>query len=238
MTTDRDGPHAVDPTSHVNVLIVTDVRLYREGLAQLLGEAEGVRVLATSAPGELVFSSLSNHPACLVVADCTVVRTPGFVSRVSAAHPEAKVVAFAVAEEDEEEILACAEAGVAGFVPRNASVEEFREVLRSAAEGDIRCSPRVAAVIVRRVASLASTAMVGPSHSGLTRREGEIAALIDVGLSNKEIAARLHVSPSTVKNQVHGLLQKLRVRRRNDAVAAIRAGRVTLTARPHQGITV
>lgn len=60
----------------------------------------------------------------------------------------------------------------------------------------------------------------------LTARELEIVALIDAGLSNKEIAARLHIQLTTVKNHVHNILEKLAVRRRTEAVATVRRHRM------------
>jgi len=62
-----------------------------------------------------------------------------------------------------------------------------------------------------------------PATAHLTRRETEIALLIDEGLANKEIASRLGIAPQTVKNHVHNLLQKLGARGRNDAAARVLA---------------
>jgi DNA-binding NarL/FixJ family response regulator len=148
------------------------------------------------------------------------------------------VVAFAVAEENEEEILACAEAGVAGFVPRDASVEGLKSVLQAATEGHVLCSPRVTAVIVRRVAGLANSRFPDAGQFSLTRRESEIVGLIDAGLSNKEIAAQLNIETATVKNHVHSLLEKLRVRRRAEAAAIVRIGRLPRPQVQRQDLTV
>jgi DNA-binding NarL/FixJ family response regulator len=87
----------------------------------------------------------------------------------------------------------------------------------------VRCSPRVAAVVIRRVAKMASLRPVDGKSANLTRREWEIATFIDRGLSNKEIAAQLGIETATVKNHVHSLLEKLQVRRRGEVSAVLRA---------------
>jgi DNA-binding NarL/FixJ family response regulator len=117
-----------------------------------------------------------------------------------------------------EEVLACAEAGVTAFVDSNGTVHELVGAVESALRGELLCSPRITALLCDRLASLAGTRneMTEP----LTRREREIAALIAEGLSNKEIASDLRIGPATVKNHVHNILEKLKVRRRA-AVAAL-----------------
>ena len=136
--------------------------------------------------------------------------------------PDAAVVATAVAETDGE-IVACAEAGVAGFVTRDQSLAEAVRVLESVARGESPCSPRTAAALLRRVAVLSAQREPPGPPDGLTPRENEIAGLIARGRSNKEIARELCIEISTVKNHVHHMLEKLGVRGRAEAAARVRA---------------
>ena len=85
-------------------------------------------------------------------------------------------------------MLACAEAGVAGYVTRDASVEDVVAAVESAARGEVLCSPRMVATLFERVATLALERSPASIESRLTARELEILNLIDQGLSNKEIA--------------------------------------------------
>ena len=87
----------------------------------------------------------------------------------------------------------------------------------------MRCSPRLAGSLLRRLWSLAPAKAARSAHAGLTCREQEIAALIGKGLSNKDIAVRLHIEVATVKNHVHHVLEKLQVTRRGQAAARARA---------------
>jgi DNA-binding NarL/FixJ family response regulator len=123
--------------------------------------------------------------------------------------------------EADDEIVQLAEAGVDGLVTRDASLADVLDAVAAAVRRETLTSPTVAAVLLRRVASLAGERRPAETSS-LTRREREIVALIGRGLSNKEIAQSLRIELSTVKNHVHNILEKLHVPRRTDAVAAAR----------------
>jgi DNA-binding NarL/FixJ family response regulator len=124
--------------------------------------------------------------------------------------------------EVEQAVLPCIEAGIAGYVPRNGGLENLVTVIRSAARGEGVCSPRMVGRLWARLAHLARTQAAAAPVESLTGREREILAYIERGLSNKEIAAQLSIEIATVKNHVHKVLEKLHVRRRGEAVAALR----------------
>jgi two-component system nitrate/nitrite response regulator NarL len=145
------------------------------------------------------------------------------VRSLAAAAPAVKVVAVAVPD-SERDVIACVEAGVAGYVTREASVEELVQATLDATRGELHLPPRMAARLVRHVAELA-TDRPGP-EARLTSRELEIVDLIDDGLSNKQIAQRLCIEVPTVKNHVHNILEKLQVDRRSEAAARVRARRL------------
>jgi two-component system, NarL family, nitrate/nitrite response regulator NarL len=211
--------------SVIRILIVTDVCLFSEGLSRVLGGRPDLEVVGSSSPSDEVIGSIATCCPDVVLIDAATVHTSELALRLTgtAARCAARVVAFAIAEEDEDEVLACAEAGVAGFVSRNATLEQLIAVLHGAVRGEILCPPQVTAVIFRQVARLAAFRSVTPDERGLTQRETEIGGLIETGLSNKEIARRLGIEQSTVKNHVHSLLDKLHVSRRAEAAALMRS---------------
>jgi DNA-binding NarL/FixJ family response regulator len=135
--------------------------------------------------------------------------------------PDACVIALSV-EETDEELIACAEAGVAGFVRRDAAFDELTTTISSVVRGELPCSPQTAAILLRRIAQLAAERRRVTVTARLTPREREIVRLIDDGLSNKEIAGRLHIELATVKNHVHNILEKLQVHGRLEAAAHLR----------------
>jgi len=202
----------------IRVTIVSDVRLYREGLARALAAQPEVEVAENMV--EEVLLKLRGSQPDIVLADSAIVRTTELAARAAA--NGVRVVAFAVAEEDEDEVLACARVGVAGFVERNATMEELLTTLRTASRGEVRCSPRIAGLLVGRVAALTGSSSQPGDNLPLTRRQRDIVAFIERGLSNKEIAIRLGIGVATVKNHVHYLLRKLQVHRRGEVAAVAR----------------
>ena len=214
---------AVDPGLAVptGVVVVAEVRLYREGLAASLAGRPGLRVLgAVSNRDEALAISSAARPDVIVI-DMSMRDALQLVRAIRNQDPRIRVVTFAV-EESEGDIVACAEAGVAGYVSSDASVEDLVATIASCTRGELICSPRVAATLFQRVCSLANDGRRDAGGSPLTGREQQIVALIERGFSNKEIAQRLNIEVPTVKNHVHNLLEKLKVTTRAEAAAWLR----------------
>lgn len=207
----------------LDVFIVAGVRLYRQGLAVALNADPRFRVAGTAsghADGLARMTCLAPRPAVALI-DIGV--GPGLLSarRLRAALPEVRLVALAV-DDTEESVVAWAEAGVAGFVTRDTSLEDLMSTVDCIAHGGTQCSPHATAALLRRLALLADGRPPGSRGGQLTPREREIVTLIDQGLSNKQIARELQIQLTTVKNHVHSVLDKLQVPRRGAAAAAMR----------------
>jgi DNA-binding NarL/FixJ family response regulator len=226
-TQDLGNPDDISPEDHLaaglqsRIIIVSDARLYREGLALSLAQIDRVVVVGIA---DTLASALTCIEECspgVALLDVAMPDAFTFPDAVVAARGIVKIVAFSVSE-TEDEICACAEAGIAGYVSRNGSKEDLVTAVESAIRGEVVCSPRVAASLFRRLAvRMRTTGPPGPEAT-LTGREHDIVALLDGGLSNKEIAQRLKLSTATVKNHVHNILDKLQVRRRGAAAAVMR----------------
>jgi two-component system, NarL family, nitrate/nitrite response regulator NarL len=211
----RDGLDSSLCGSQATVLVCASVRIYRDGVADGLRHA-GLTVVGTAARlAEAGALARDLRPEILLV-DVSAEEIEG-LRALGAAAGETILVALGVPEQ-EESVIACAEAGVAAFVTRDCSLEELVAILESALRGETVCSPRMARALLGRVAALAAAREPEPSATLLTAREAEILDLIDEGLSNKQIAARLFIELPTVKNHVHSILAKLNVSRRAEAV--------------------
>jgi two-component system nitrate/nitrite response regulator NarL len=215
--------HACGPSA-VSLLVVDDTRLSREGLAHILEAEPWVAAVETAADAKAALRHVAGFSPDVVLVSMATVGGVDIVGAVAGAAPNAFVVAIG-ASEREDEVIACAEAGVSGFLIRPGSLADLHAMVKSAARGERLFSPRVATALLRRVTSLAAErrSLVGPTR--LTAREHEILGLIDQGLSNKEIAQRLSIEVRTVKNHVHSILEKLQVRRRGEAAARMRAAK-------------
>lgn len=207
----------------IRIFVVADIRLYREGLAQLLARKQRFCIVGSAGTREEVLSGLHAVRAEVVLLDMAMTGSVGVVRTIIEAAPGVKVVALAVTE-TEDEILSCAEAGIVGYVARDGSVSDLIATVESVVRGEARCSPQITAALLRRVAALAAERRVeGPSVT-LTPRQLEIVRLIGQGFSNKEIARRLCIELSTVKNHVHSALEKLGTHRRAEAARLVRWG--------------
>jgi two-component system, NarL family, nitrate/nitrite response regulator NarL len=231
MVTERAGAHGCEenrrnrgrgwgPGLTVRVLVAAGVRLYRDAVAEILARDESIEVVGTAADSAGLFSGIAQTDPEVVLLDPTLLESPeairGFGSRSGI-----KVVVLLSSDDAEPAIVASAEAGAAGFVTRDDSLPDLVASILSASRDELICSPKLAGTLLRRVSTLAS-ARSDHGEPRLTRRELEVARLVDVGLSNKEIAMQLGVELPTVKHHVHHILEKLGVDRRSAAVARLR----------------
>jgi DNA-binding NarL/FixJ family response regulator len=205
----------------IRVLIVSDVRLYRDALAETLARHDGLSIVgAAPSTDDAIRLAAALSPEVLLI-DHALPDSLRAIRLIGTVQPGIRLVMLGMLESDKG-VLACAEAGVAGYVPRDASLHDLLGIIESAARGELRCPPQIAATLLRQIAQRAAGPGDLPPRAPLTSREAEIVRLIEQGLSNKEIAVRLGIQVATVKNHVHNLLEKLRVRHRADAAARLR----------------
>lgn len=202
------------------VLVVSDIRLFQEALAALLARDCGVDIVGTASPPQAPAIAAELAPD-IVVLDMTRHGSLDCAKRLAELPPSSKLVALGVGETDAE-VVALAAAGVTGYLRNDAAIEDVSAVLECAMRDELLCSPRDAATLCHRVAMLSRNGQECPRAAVLSKRELQIASLIDRGLSNKEIARRLGIQATTVKNHVHNILDKLNVHRRGEAAACIR----------------
>lgn len=201
---------------HVRVLVLSDVRFVRESLAELFARDHTLKRADCGAALDEAFAQIAALRPDVVLVDAAFPNGVEAVKRIREVAPEARIVALALAE-TEESIIAWAEAGISGYIPKSAALNDLAGVLKNIIHGEQPCSARVTASLLRRIGH--STAAVnGESHPAggmtLTRRELQIAQLIGRGLSNKEIARHLKIELATTKSHVHNLLAKLNLQRR------------------------
>lgn len=208
-------------------LIVGRSRVHRDALATVLAQGERVRVVGTAAHREEVLARLHEEHPDIVLIDVTMPEAARTVADIKARAPGVKVVAITLGE-TEAEVVELAEAGVAGYVLADGSIEDLLIAVESAVRGELYCPPSVAFTLLRRVGALAATLRAeeraeGPL-SALTHREWEILQLVDQGMSNKEIARHQGIELATAKNHVHNILSKLHVHKRINAATWYRRG--------------
>jgi DNA-binding NarL/FixJ family response regulator len=208
-----------------SLLIIDDCCLYREGLASIIKREPDVADIVCAHDWPSILSSLQQDVPDLVLVNLASVDSHALISGVRDVSPSSLIIAIGV-EDAEHEIVACAEAGVAGYLLRSEPFSCLMQLIRRVIAGEAVCSPRMTAAVMRRLADLAGERRRIPV---LTERENQILRLLDSGLSNQQIADQLCIEVRTVKNHLHNLFGKLGVSRRGEAVAAFRSLRRPLT---------
>lgn len=206
-----------DPRAPIRVLIAVSVRLYREGLATTLNAQEHLRIEGTVGTPLEAQTAVRRLQPDVVIVDISLEDVLNLMRELRAECSKSRILAFAV-REDITAILDYAEAGADGFVTVNGSVAELVEAIERTASGELLCSPRIAAQLLRRAAHQNRP----PGHAAgpiLTSREQQVFSLLKQGQSNKEIGSTLNIAEATVKNHVHHVLEKLQVSTRSRAAA-------------------
>lgn len=204
----------------IRVLVADDHPIVRGGIVSLLAGADDIEVVGTASDGaEAIRLALDLTPD-LVLMDLRMPVLDGdeATARILAERPGIRVVILTTYDTDAS-ILTAIEAGASGYLLKASPPEEILAGIRSVAGGEVALAPSIAATLVRRVAR--------PVVS-LTARETEVLGLVAAGLSNPEIAARLHLGEATVKTHLIHVFEKLEVSDRTRAVTkAMEVGLLT-----------
>jgi two-component system, NarL family, nitrate/nitrite response regulator NarL len=210
-------------------MIVGEVRVFRDSLADALSSVVGMEVVGTAGDWAEAFGQIQHLRPDVVLVDAPLIAAGRGARLFADSTPDVRLVALAI-DEEELAVLTCLEAGVSAYVRRDAELSELVETTRRAARGELMCSPRIAAALGRRLSVLAAEREPSNAVGRLTARELEIVNLIEQGLSNQEIADRLCIEVTTVKNHVHNILAKLHIRSRTGVAHWMRETRVSRAA--------
>jgi DNA-binding NarL/FixJ family response regulator len=203
------------------VLIIDDCTLFRENLAVLLAD-KGIAVVGTAWDLPSLVAAFDETNANLILVNMGTRDSHLLIRAAMDISPGARIIVVGTPEEDEQKIIACAEAGVAGYHLRSDSLDDLIMLIHNVGRGESIFPPRVSAILHRRLSNLASRPQPAGRGLVLTTREAQILKMLELGRSNSDIAARLDIAVHTVKNHVHNLLTKLGVNTRAEAAALSR----------------
>ena len=199
----------------IKVFIASDVRLHREGLAALLRDCPSIKVMGADNVLETL-NALRVTEVDVALMDALSPNDSDTIGALRKVCASVRILAFGI-KETATEVLACAAAGIDGYIAMDAALQDMVTAIENVVRGELACSPKVAASLYQSVGH--SNAAVG---NPLTTRELQVADLMNRGCPTKEIAWRLGVKPCTAKNHVRNILHKLQVHRRGQAAAKLR----------------
>lgn len=212
-----------EPTeTPINLILIDDNRLLREGIVQVIMSQPGFRVLAASADVDEAIELVRSAKPDIVLLDFGLANhdSLALATLVRAEVPEARVIVMGLLS-TEEDVAAFLHAGASGFIMKDASFETLFSTIRAVAGGAQVLPRELTTSLFSQITSHAA----GRSKERilesvrLTSREREVVGLLGEGLSNKEISTRINIAVHTVKSHVHNILEKLSLRSRLEVAA-------------------
>jgi DNA-binding NarL/FixJ family response regulator len=228
-TTEVGGQDNTSSTKHtclINVLIVDDHALIREGLRQLFTLEEHIHVVGEAANGFEALEKIHRLSPDVVLLDIHLPVVDGIAVTRQITHqfPNVAVIILTVHRQNQQ-IVDAIRNGAKGYLLKNSSAREVAEAIKIVHQGGTVVSPVLTEAIVNELRRQPEQGTNSHSLAQLSEKELEIVRYLASGLSNKEIASRLSYSEKTVKNYLSVIFQKLHLRDRTQvAIFALRQG--------------
>lgn len=196
----------------INVLLVDDHQMVREGLKLFLATEPGVTVAGEAGNADEAAQMAADLQPDVILMDLILPGANGVeaTKRCLAASPRSRVIVL-TSKPDDDLVLPAMRAGALSYLLKDVSAEELAAAIRAAAAGKPALHPMAAARIIE---GLGAPADRGLGAVEISPREMEVLGLIGKGLGNKEIGERLFIAERTVKSHVTHLLEKLGLRDR------------------------
>lgn len=209
----------------VQILIVDDQSLFREGLRTLLSVQPDFEVVAEAGNGEEALRLAATLRPDVILMDLRMPVMDGVTAtqRLRDLHPRCKVIVLTTFDDDEY-VFDGLRAGAVGYLLKDVSSEKLFEAIRAAAKGEYFLQPSITAKVMAEFSRLSRSAPPREEMLAepLSPRELEILRLVSTGASNRDIAESLVIAEGTVKNHLTNILGKLNVKDRMQAVLKAR----------------
>jgi DNA-binding NarL/FixJ family response regulator len=210
----------------IRIMTVDDHPLLRQGIATLIQGQPDMEVVAEASDGEEAIAQFRRHRPDVTLMDLQMPNVNGTeaISRIRSEFPDAKFLVFSTYAGDVQ-VLHAIKAGARGYLLKGNVRTELLDAIRAVHAGRKRIPPEIAAELAEHAAD-----------DELTSREIDVLRLIATGNANKQIADKLCIAETTVKNHISSILSKLGANDRSHAVTiALQRGIIELEARQRSG---
>lgn len=201
----------------IRILLIEDNRIIREGITAMVNRHTDVTIVAVSDGTDDALAKARAVKPGIVLIDFGLgsQNSLAIVESVKKGFPDIKVIGMGLAP-TQSDILEFVQAGAAGFILKNATLEDVIKTIRAVAEGQTMLPPPMTGSLFSQVAehAILKGRKGFKSAIRMTQREKEVIALIVEGMSNKQIADKLNIATFTVKSHVHNILEKLALQSR------------------------
>lgn len=198
----------------ISVMIVDDHPIWRDGVARDLAERGfDVRATANDAPAAVRIATTVRPD--VVLMDLNLGDTSGVdaTRELTATLPDTRVLVLSASGEHSD-VLEAVKAGASGYLVKSASAAELVDAVRRTADGDPVFTPGLAGLVLGEYRRMAGDSAAGDPTPRLTDRETDVLRLVAKGLTSRQIASKLVISPRTVENHVQSTLRKLQLHNR------------------------
>lgn len=201
-------------TDRIKVLIADDHAVVREGIAASLNNEPDINIVAKVSNGNEAISKTIELKPDVIIMDISMPVCSGLeaTSAISQQSPQTKVLIFTISDK-EEDLFRAVKFGARGYLLKSATLEEITNAIRQIHKGEAILSSYVAGKLLDEFRKNRT------DGNPLSQREGEVLSLVGEGLTNREIAEKLIVSPGTVKTYLQRILEKLHLNNRAEAMA-------------------
>lgn len=207
----------------IQVVVVDDHPVFRDGLAMLLSSIDGIEVVGTAGDGRAGIEVVSEVQPDIVVMDVQMPELDGIAAtrHITSTHPHIGVLVLTMSDDDET-VFGAMRAGARGYLLKGSAQDEIRQAIESVAGGGLIFGAAIARRVNEFFVSGPSASVPSVAFPQLTPREREILDLLAAGRSNAQIAQTLYLSPKTVRNNTSNIFAKLQVADRAEAIVRAR----------------
>jgi len=204
---------AGNPLKKIQILLIEDNRLLRDGIASMLKKQSDMHVVATVGNGENILKLIGEHKPHIILLDLGLrsQNSLQIVKLTKQHYPDTKIIVMDLIPL-QADIFEFVQAGVSGFILKDANIAEFYKTIREVYQGARILPPHLTGSLFSQIVEHAIHAFKPSAiveSVRMTKRERQVIELISDGFTNKEIAQKFHISTYTVKSHVHNILEKL-----------------------------